>query len=119
MGENGLMVMHHVFSLGVWPCTIFYNYCARYVVVLLAYEVSSIFLTVNWMLSNAGMKTTSAYKVSGLLFTATFVLIRMAGALPQLFALWYAPPWSFSVVDQVAPREMMKWQILATSTLIL
>lgn len=117
--ENGLMVMHHVFSLAVWPCTILYNYCGRYVVVLLAYEVSSIFLTLNWMLSTAGMKTGALYKVSGLLFTASFVLVRMVGALPQLLALWHAPPWTFTVVDKVAPGEMMTWQIYATITLIL
>eukprot|EP00928_Gymnodinium_smaydae_P074235 TRINITY_DN57300_c0_g1_i1.p1 TRINITY_DN57300_c0_g1~~TRINITY_DN57300_c0_g1_i1.p1 ORF type:complete len:344 (+),score=79.87 TRINITY_DN57300_c0_g1_i1:111-1034(+) len=117
--ENVLMVLHHTISLGVWPPTLFYDYCSRYVVVLISYEVSSVFLTLNWFLSTAGRKSGSMYKVSGLLFTLSFVLIRMVGALPQLRALWYAPPWTSTVYRAVAPGELMEWQVLLTSTLVL
>ena len=91
--ESALMVVHHVLSIITWPHTIWYDFCARYVLFLVAYELSSIFLTLNWMLSTAGKKQDSAYFASGLLFTASFVAVRLAGGLPQIVAMWNAPPW--------------------------
>jgi len=93
-GENILMLVHHSFSMITWPHTIWFDFCTRYVLFLVSYELSSIFLTVNWMLSTAGRKQHPVYFASGLLFTGTFVLTRMLGAVPQLLALWHAPPWS-------------------------
>lgn len=96
--ENMLMLVHHALSMITWPHCIWFDFCTRYVLFLVSYELSSIFLTVNWLLSTAGMKQHPVYFASGLLFTATFVLTRMVGAVPQLLALWNAPPW-------VAPTE--------------
>merc|ERR1712110_1168075 len=106
--ENTLMVFHHLISLGVWPPTLLYNYCSRYVVILLAYELSSVFLTCMWLLSNYDLKQHIAYKVNGLFFTASFVIVRMLGALPQLRALLTVQPWSNAVAERVAPGELME-----------
>eukprot|EP00931_Biecheleriopsis_adriatica_P077337 TRINITY_DN50925_c0_g1_i1.p1 TRINITY_DN50925_c0_g1~~TRINITY_DN50925_c0_g1_i1.p1 ORF type:complete len:334 (-),score=69.61 TRINITY_DN50925_c0_g1_i1:25-978(-) len=91
--EAALMVMHHVLSLMSWPCAVIWNFCSRYVVILLSYELSSIFLSGMWLLSNSGRKSSSLYMICGLLFTLSFVIVRMLGALPQLAAFWQAPPW--------------------------
>merc|ERR1712232_691752 len=95
MVENLLMVMHHVLSMISWPTVVYYDFCARYVMILLMYELSSVFLIVNWMLSTAGKKSTSFYFLSGVLFTFSFVIMRMFGAVPQLLMMWRRPPWLF------------------------
>jgi len=92
--ESMLMVAHHFFSLLVWPMTLYYDFCSRYVLIMVAYELSSIFLTLNWMLSTSGYKESLWYKISGALFTLTFVVVRLLGALPQLRALAIKPPWN-------------------------
>jgi len=92
--ESMLMVAHHIFSLLVWPMTLYYDFCSRYVLIMIAYELSSIFLTINWILSASGFKASVWYKVSGALFTLTFVVVRLLGAFPQLRALAIKPPWN-------------------------
>lgn len=120
MIENALMVLHHVISLLVWPLTLFHNYCARYVLILLVYEVTSIFLTINWLLSNSGKKKSIIYKVNGLLFTLSFVVVRMLGALPQLRSLWEAPPWSPDAVQKRSDvSSLATYQLLSLYTLII
>eukprot|EP00929_Paragymnodinium_shiwhaense_P123214 TRINITY_DN9679_c0_g1_i2.p1 TRINITY_DN9679_c0_g1~~TRINITY_DN9679_c0_g1_i2.p1 ORF type:complete len:384 (+),score=45.45 TRINITY_DN9679_c0_g1_i2:49-1200(+) len=94
--EIALMVAHHSLSMISWPFAVIYDFCARYVLFLLVTEISSVFLVTNWMLSNAGYKKTTAYLVSGLLFTASFLIFRWMGAIPQLRAMWYSPPWKAS-----------------------
>jgi len=91
--ESWLMVAHHVFSLILWPFTLYYDYASRYVVIAISTELSSIFLTLNWMLSTSGFKQSLWYKISGFLFTSTFVVVRLLAALPQLRALFVKPPW--------------------------
>eukprot|EP00929_Paragymnodinium_shiwhaense_P116869 TRINITY_DN86870_c0_g1_i1.p1 TRINITY_DN86870_c0_g1~~TRINITY_DN86870_c0_g1_i1.p1 ORF type:complete len:290 (-),score=67.86 TRINITY_DN86870_c0_g1_i1:110-979(-) len=93
MVENMLMVAHHVLSMISWPTVVYYDFCARYVMILLMYEFSSVFLILNWMLSTAGMKKSPLYFASGILFTLSFVVMRMFGAVPQLLMMWHRPPW--------------------------
>mmetsp|Transcript_33014 Transcript_33014/g.60517 ORF Transcript_33014/g.60517 Transcript_33014/m.60517 type:complete len:300 (+) Transcript_33014:96-995(+) len=101
--ENCLMVLHHVISLNVWQMTMVFNYCQRYVLILLSYEFTSIFLTLMWILSTSGLKSSIYYKLIGLLFTASFVIVRMAAALPQLRAMWYITPWLKRWADHFCP----------------
>lgn len=91
--DTALMVFHHAMSMVAWPFAIKYDYCARYVLVMLSYELSSVFLTANWLLSASGLKNSLLYGMSGGLFTLSFLLIRIVGALPQFLALARAPPW--------------------------
>lgn len=91
--ENMLMILHHVLSMIAWPPTLMWDFCSRYVIILLSYELSSVFLTLNWQLSVAGWKKSPLYFASGLLFTGSFVLMRLVGAVPQLLSLFRASPW--------------------------
>jgi len=119
MVENLLMVFHHVASMVVWPATIHFDWVARYVIIMISYEFSSIFLTLNWMLSTAGMKSSPLYLLSGLLFTASFVAMRMLGAIPQFRAMWLSPPWSRAVVLDVAKEWIHDWCCFFSATLVL
>lgn len=94
--ENSLMLFHHVASLLVWPAAIYFDWVARYVIIMLSYEFTSFWLTVIWMLSAANLKSSPLYLLSGFIFTLSFVVMRMAGAIPQLIAMWNAPPWSLA-----------------------
>lgn len=91
--EAMLMIVHHAGSLAGWPVAVIWDFCARYVIFLLFYEISGIFLTLNWMLTTAGMKASRWYLISGGIFTFSFMLVRVLGALPQLVAFWQVPPW--------------------------
>merc|ERR1712217_58033 len=91
--ENTIMFFHHALSLASWPVTIYYEFCGRYVLILLSYEFTSLFLIINWFLSSFGMKSGALYFVSGLLFTFSFVFFRMLLSAPQLMAMLWAPPW--------------------------
>merc|ERR1712183_952381 len=101
--ENCLMLFHHVASLIVWPAAVYFDWVSRYVLVMLTYEFTSFFLVVIWMLSAAELKKSLMYKLSGLIFTVSFVLLRMVGAIPQLIALWHATPWSREVEFSAEP----------------
>merc|ERR1712146_78427 len=88
--------------------------------ILLVYEITSIFLTINWLLSNSGRKTSLIYKVNGLLFTLSFVVVRMLGALPQLRALWEVPPWNPEAVKERSDvSSLATYQLLSLYTLII
>mmetsp|Transcript_60560 Transcript_60560/g.172126 ORF Transcript_60560/g.172126 Transcript_60560/m.172126 type:complete len:300 (-) Transcript_60560:151-1050(-) len=119
LADNLLMGFHHVASLLVWPATVYFDWVSRYVVILLSYEFSSVFLTVNWMLSAAGLKRTPLYFATGLLFTLSFVAVRLLGAVPQLRAMWCLPPWSGAVHRQYASGPFHSWQGAFSTTLLL
>merc|ERR1712238_111203 len=91
-----LMVCHHVLSLISWPFALVFDFCSRYVLILVAYELSSGFLVVKWFLTTDDKKKSTVFMVNGAYFTSSFLLIRVIGALPQLRALYLAPPWSVS-----------------------
>lgn len=96
--ENVMMMMHHILSLSSWPTAIFYDYCSRYLLFLIATEVSSIYLTLNWFLATAGKKKSIFYIISGALFTVSFVLTRNCASVVQIIALINKPP-AYSVDD--------------------
>lgn len=105
--ENALMGLHHFLSMCSWPVTLYFDYCSRYILFLLSYEVTSVFLIVNWMLSTAGMKKSSFYFASGLLFTASFVLLRLVGGVPQIFSMYTVPP----VWHEPVQRDVPSWAL--------
>mmetsp|Transcript_30967 Transcript_30967/g.82034 ORF Transcript_30967/g.82034 Transcript_30967/m.82034 type:complete len:302 (-) Transcript_30967:65-970(-) len=107
--ENGLMLFHHVASLLVWPAAVYFDWVARYVIIMLSYEFTGIWLTLLWMLSTAGLKKNPAYIVVGLLFTFSFVGLRLVGAVPQLIAMWNAPPWSPQQELAADPKGIHAW----------
>jgi len=113
--ESMLMVVHHLLSVVCWPVAIVLDFCSRYVLILLSYEFSSIFLAVNWLLSTAGYKKGPAYLVSGFLFTIFFILVRLIGALPQLRAMWLAPPWLASSANYPG---IYSWMTCASMALV-
>jgi hypothetical protein len=117
--EAILLVLHHTISIVVWPFALHYDYCSRYVLVLCYYEVSSIFLTIMGILSHANYQDNMIYRVNGLVFTVSFVFVRLLTAIPQLRALWYAPPWTYEVKYAVLPDEPFQlWQRLATCMIL-
>lgn len=101
--ETGLMLFHHITSLLVWPGAVYFDWVARYVIIMLSYEFTGLWLTAMWMFSSAGMKKSSAYFLCGLTFTVSFVIMRMIGAIPQLIAMWNSPPWSREVEYAASP----------------
>mmetsp|Transcript_80587 Transcript_80587/g.231357 ORF Transcript_80587/g.231357 Transcript_80587/m.231357 type:complete len:181 (+) Transcript_80587:43-585(+) len=98
--ENMLMLFHHVASLAVWPGAIYFDWVARYVLLMLSYEFTGVWLTTLWLLSTANLKKSVWYMLTGALFTFSFVIMRMVGALPQLIAMWNAPPWSVELENK-------------------
>lgn len=117
--ENGLMLMHHIASLIVWPAAVYFDWVARYVLIMLSFEFTSLWLTVLWVLSSAGLKKSLAYKLSGLIFTLSFVLMRMVGAVPQLVAMWNEPPWSVKLEHEAQPGGIHWLCWLFSSSLVL
>eukprot|EP00444_Apocalathium_aciculiferum_P064850 CAMPEP_0183568028 /NCGR_PEP_ID=MMETSP0371-20130417/116024_1 /TAXON_ID=268820 /ORGANISM="Peridinium aciculiferum, Strain PAER-2" /LENGTH=298 /DNA_ID=CAMNT_0025777469 /DNA_START=23 /DNA_END=919 /DNA_ORIENTATION=- len=113
--EALVMVAHHVLSMASWPVALKYDFCARYVLILLAYEVSSIFLVIRWMLSASDRKSGLAYLLNGMLFTVSFILLRVLGALPQLWAMVFAMPWAADPSD----FAILWWMPTGSSFLIL
>lgn len=116
--ESALMLFHHVASLLVWPAAIYFDWVARYVLIMLSYEFTSGLLTLMWMISTAGYKKSPVYMVCGLLFTISFVLMRMIGAIPQLLALWHATPWLHSVETAASPEGIHEWCWIFSSSLV-
>lgn len=114
--DTALMVFHHAMSMIAWPFALRYDYCARYVLVMLSYELSSVFLTANWLLSASGLKHSLLYAVSGGLFTFSFLTIRILGAFPQFAALARAPPWKAA---QEAYPGVLGWMFPWSSVLVL
>jgi len=97
--QSILMVFHHIMSMVSWPFAIEYDFCSRYVVVMLAYELSSVFLLSNWFISAAGYKSSMLYLASGALFTLSFIIIRLIGAVPQFVNLCGTMPWFQTTAD--------------------
>lgn len=101
--ERYLMLVHHVASMGVWPAAIYFDWVARYVIIMLSYESTSFLLTLLWVLNASGYKKSLAYVVTGLLFTVLFICLRLVGAIPQLIAMYWVPPWSDAVMEEAQP----------------
>ncbi|CAK0821931.1 unnamed protein product [Prorocentrum cordatum] len=118
--DDAIMIAHHALSIAIWPMTVYYNYCSRYVLIMISTEFSSIFMTCNWFLTTLGRKSDLIYKVNGLIFTLTFVVVRMVGAVPQLVAMFRVPPWTMSTMRAVAPDvDIQWWQVYACSAMVL
>lgn len=117
--ENALMLIHHIASLLVWPAAVHFDWVARYVVIMLSYEFTSFWLTVLWMLQTLGMKKSPLYVLAGLVFTVSFVLMRMVGAVPQLIAMWNAPPWSVAVERAAKADGIHPWCWIFSASLVL
>lgn len=117
--ENGLMLVHHIASILVWPAAIYFDWVARYVLLMLSYEFTSFWLTVIWMLQMSDMKKSTLYKVAGLVFTASFVIMRWVGAVPQLIGMWNIPPWSVVVEQAAQPKGIHPLCWLFSASLVL
>lgn len=116
--ENGLMLFHHVASLVVWPTAVYFDWVARYVIIMLSYEFTSFWLTVIWMLGAADMKKSKWYVLAGLIFTLSFVVMRMVGALPQLVAMYNAPPWSNEMQKGQTGGILHEWAWIFSASLV-
>jgi len=100
--DGGLMLCHHALSLVLWPVALVYGFAHQWLLLYVAYELSSAALVANWIIAQTGHKASKAYLASGTVFTATFLLVR-CGALPfSLAALWLAPPWLAETAAKVA-----------------
>eukprot|EP00913_Durusdinium_trenchii_P001698 g1570.t1 len=97
--EFYLMLVHHIASMLVWPAAIYFDWVARYVIIMLSYESTSLLLTLLWLINAAGYKKSSLYVVTGLLFTCLFIALRLLGAVPQVIAMYWVPPWSATVLE--------------------
>lgn len=117
--ENGLMLMHHIASLTVWPAAVYFDWVARYVLIMLSYEFTGVWLTSLWMLSTANLKKSTAYLFVGLLFTFSFVIMRMVGALPQFVAMYNAPPWSTELEMTAQAGGIHAWCSIFSMSLVL
>lgn len=118
--ENLLMLFHHITSLAVWPAAVYFDWVSRYVLIMLSYEFTSLWLTVMWMLSAAGLKNSKWYLISGGIFTLSFVIMRMVGAIPQLVALYHAQPWSEANERAAAgPAGIHPWCWIFSASLVL
>ncbi|CAJ1357586.1 unnamed protein product [Effrenium voratum] len=117
--EQYLMLTHHVASLLVWPAAIYFDWVARYVIIMLSYEMTSLLLTLLWMISAAGYKRSMAYGIIGLLFTSLFVVLRMIGAVPQLIGMYNAPPWSEELMQKLTGRVLHDYASLFSRSLVL
>lgn len=116
--ETVLMLFHHVASLLVWPAAIYFDWVARYVLIMLSFEWTSGWLTLMWMVANAGYKKSLVYVLCGGIFTLSFVVMRMLGALPQLVALWRATPWTQSVEWAAVPGGIHEWCWIFSASLV-
>jgi len=117
--ETCLTVIHHIMSLVVWPMALYFDWASRYVIIMLSYEFTSVWLTLLWMLSRTGLKKHLLYRLVGLAFTLSFVLIRMVGAVPQLVAMWNAPPWSKKFEREAQPGGLHDWCSFFSASLVL
>ncbi|CAE7040282.1 Kidins220 [Symbiodinium microadriaticum] len=117
--ERYLMLVHHVASMAVWPAAVYFDWVARYVLIMLSYESTSLLLTLLWIISAAGYKQSVAYSITGLLFTGLFVWLRMLGAIPQILAMWRAPPWSQRLLTEAQPDGIHHLAWLWCQSLIL
>lgn len=115
--DNYLMILHHLGSMVVWPLCVLHNICTRYVLLLMFTEVSSIFLTLKFVLEQTERKGT-LFKFNGLVFSFSFVGSRLILALPQLMAIWRAPPWDLATWRVLAP-ELPDWSRFFALALII
>lgn len=117
--ESILMLFHHIASLLVWPAAVYFDWVSRYVIIMLSYEFTSFWLTVMWMISTAGLKSSKSYMISGGIFTLSFVLLRMVGAIPQLLAMYLAPPWSkANEIAAAGPQGIHDWCWIFSGSLV-
>jgi len=117
--EQRLMLVHHIASMVVWPAAVYFDWVARYVIIMLSYESTSLLLTLLWLISAAGYKQSLAYGLTGLLFTFLFIWLRMVGALPQLVAMARAPPWSQQLLTEAQPDGIHSLAWLWCQSLVL
>jgi hypothetical protein len=89
-----LLWLHHLISMVVWPLALVYRYCDVWLLLFCAYEVSTGPLTMNAIISSAGMKKSALYALNGTVFTFTFFVVRICTIPLTMYALWFAPPWA-------------------------
>ncbi|CAE7167849.1 Kidins220 [Symbiodinium pilosum] len=117
--ERYVMLLHHIASMVVWPAAVYFDWVARYVLIMLSYESTSLLLTLLWIISAAGYKQSLIYGVTGLLFTGLFFVLRMVGAVPQILAMARAPPWSERLMTEAQPNGIHPLAWLWCQSLIL
>mmetsp|Transcript_7421 Transcript_7421/g.20352 ORF Transcript_7421/g.20352 Transcript_7421/m.20352 type:complete len:291 (-) Transcript_7421:49-921(-) len=106
--DNYLMIAHHIGSMVVWPLAVTHDCCTRYIVILISTEISSIFLTVKFIFEQTGRKAGLLFKVNGLLFSLSFIVVRVLAAVPQLVAMYNAPPFGLRTWNSAMP-DLPNW----------
>lgn len=81
------MLVHHIGSLLVWPIAVAEDQLVFFVLIFIAYEVSTPMLHYRWILLNTGRKSSKLYVPNGLLLLVTFYIARVLSAPPLLCAM--------------------------------
>eukprot|EP00933_Yihiella_yeosuensis_P042739 TRINITY_DN37415_c0_g1_i2.p1 TRINITY_DN37415_c0_g1~~TRINITY_DN37415_c0_g1_i2.p1 ORF type:complete len:308 (+),score=40.13 TRINITY_DN37415_c0_g1_i2:120-1043(+) len=118
MVETGLMIFHHIASLIVWPAALYFDWVARYVLIMLSFEWTSFWLTGMWMFSTAGKKSSIGYIFVSLVFTLSFMIFRVVGTFPQLVALAKVSPWSHEVEFKAEPKGIHEYCWIFSASLV-
>ena len=72
-----LFVVHHVFSILIWPYAVLWGRCVFFVNFFLVSEVTNVNMSTRWFLLKCKMEKSSVYLVNGLAWIPLFLGVRV------------------------------------------
>lgn len=127
------IIVHHVSAIVAWALYLEGGYAHQLSLVGVFCEATNPFMNFRWMLSKLGLKNSRLYFVNGLLFCFSWLLVRIAFALPAatwlLIAQWHSyvgvlPVWRLALLVGFVGvgttlNLMWGWKILHGATQVL
>ena len=87
-----IFVLHHLFSIIIWPYAVFAGRCVWFINYFLVSEATNANMSLRWFLLRCKMEKTRIYLVNGLLWIPLFLGVRIcvipAMARALIFATW-------------------------------
>jgi len=81
------MLVHHVFSIIIWPVACVRNKCTFYILVFIGYELSTPSLHLRWFMDKLEMKKSPLYVLNGFVLLALFYAVRIL-SVPSMVNTW-------------------------------
>ena len=98
-GALYLFIVHHVFSIVLWPYALMRHLCAYHINYFLVSEVTNFNMSLRWILAALNMSNTKLYLINGLAWIPLFLGVRVV-VIPQLFAAYMNSDWGVLTTPQ-------------------
>jgi hypothetical protein len=92
-GALRLFIVHHVFSIVLWPYALTRGLCAYHINYFLVSEVTNFNMSLRWILSALKLSDSKLYLVNGLSWIPLFMGVLVV-VIPRLYAAFMGSDWS-------------------------